>query len=317
MVECDPAEQGKSWHPVAQDQEDLQRVCQHLQWEIPQQGYIYPLRFQEEYEGLLYVDRAFLDETLSKENRAFLSILCSHFASVVHAHRQAEELRHRMLSITHSGVAPMASVRVLLDSLPHIKEEHIALPIRIASAEAQRSVDAVRRALRVGQATSSELHVDLAEVEPAVLFRERIKAYITLLEQEEVHIDTEGMMKKAPFVQADEQLLGIAFAELAANARTALMSYSSTKSQKIFKVESWVAAGSNTFQIKIENSVLPDKQINEDIFDLYTSHSGTGLGLWLVRHILTRHGGTVERINKENRERFSILLTLPLRTENT
>ncbi len=304
--------------PVARDQEDLQSVCQHLQWETPQQGYIYPLKFQDEYEGLLYVDSAFLDEPLSPENNKLLSILCSHFACVIHAHvhREVEELRNRMLSITHSGVAPMASVRVLLDSLPHIKEEHIALPIRIASAEAQRSVDAVRRALRVGQATSSDLHFDLAEVEPAGLFRERIKAYITLLEQEEVHIDTEGMMEKAPFVQADEQLLGIAFAELAANARTALISYTSAKSQKIFKVASWVAAESNTFQLRIENSVLPDRQINEDIFDLYTSHSGTGLGLWLVRHILTRHGGTVERVNTGNRERFSILLTLPLSTQN-
>ncbi|MEW6528177.1 MAG: ATP-binding protein [Spirochaetota bacterium] len=97
-----------------------------------------------------------------------------------------------------------------------------------------------------------------------------------------------------PVIEGDEAMLRIAFTNLIANA----VKFSSKSSQPVVEIDSYIDNGKTIIFVK-DNGVGFDPALSDKLFNVFQRlHSekdfpGTGIGLALVRRIISRHGGKV------------------------
>lgn len=284
-----------------------------LEWQATDTCLLYPIRLQDSCEALLYVDYAFLEKKVAQEDAIGLNSTSGLLAAALRVHRRAERLNEQIRGLTHSGISPMAAAHGLAETLlPEVandQKERMELII----AESQRATDTIRCVLRSVEYAANKrfLNFNPKPCEVIRLLRESTAAYRTLMKADGTLCEL--LLPSWPImVEVDSMLLGIAFAELAANARMALQAQSIPLRDKFFKIEAKKAKG-NILSICFSNAgVLENPRPSLEIFDPYVSGTGsTGLGLGLVRSIIQHHGGRISHSPFGQKPQFEI--TLPIR----
>jgi signal transduction histidine kinase len=285
-----------------------------LDWEAPEECIICPLMFGGECEGLLYADNAFLIGGIGhREEHTIIESQAAHLAAAARTARLAEQLRHQVLGLSHTILAPMISIKGLADGLQESAPGPMRKYLELIIAESARGADTLRRMLYITKLSSGELLAAPQEVKICALLRERVFPYCALLEADDIQTSVD-CGDPAATIHSDPLLIGSAFAEIAANAREALRT--SQSASKFFRVSGFSENDGKNYVIAFENSgpVIPT-ELRPRIFDQGVSGTGgTGIGLSLVQEIIRLHGG---RIIYEATERNTSKFTLYLPMQGT
>ncbi|HEY6451990.1 MAG TPA: ATP-binding protein [Steroidobacteraceae bacterium] len=210
--------------------------------------------------------------------------------------------------------AQLASIELLRDGLGNIPPE--AQRELIASLERgvlrlMRLIDNLLESVRIeaGQLSIREQPVELSEV---VADAQDLIAPLLLQRQLRIEIDTESI---AVIVRGDAPRLAQVFVNLLANAA------------KFSPEQSTIRIGGRRLEAQIEVWVEDEGQgvpagNSGAIFERFQRGAetepdapGLGLGLWIVKSIVERHGGSV-RVERTDKQRTRFTLVLPQAMEN-
>jgi signal transduction histidine kinase len=207
--------------------------------------------------------------------------------------------------------AQLASIELLLDGLNEYEPDQVRSLVMSLKRGAQRLtslIDNLLESVRIesGQLTIRKQSVALHEV---VQEAENLIGTLLVNRFQKLEID---VSPELPHIEGDEVRLTQVFVNLIANANKYAPDYSTIRvgahlyGREIF---AWV---------EDEGPGITDSSFHS-IFERFTrglSHEpeagGLGLGLWIVKSIVERHGGTIEaERTAERRTRFVIKLPLP------
>lgn len=314
---------------------DLQRLYDQLQWQPANEALVCPLLQDGECEGLVYVDRVFSKTSITDDDAESLESLGSNLAMIVRPLQLAEQLRSQILAVSHSTISPAAAIRGLAEGLkPKLTDPKQRQLLDLITAEAQRSADLFRRLLRAaaGDAFGFAPQIKLSNV--ASILRQRLRPYQLLLEGEAIRVDIEA--PESLNAEVDPILIGDVFAELAANARTAILRPNdpeapqhteeshpvetfATPQRRQLRIQAEIQESSTRCRITFENTgpaIALESQ--SKIWDRFVSSSGgTGIGLWFVKEIVSLHRGSISyRSTPEGLSVFSLELPLHQETQS-
>ena len=271
-----------------------------LRWEVPHKAMVCPLMFRGDCEGLVYVDRAFMYQDITNEDQKILEKYCFNLASVLHRYRLDEQLRYLVLGRTHTWGVPFISIQQNAQSLRTLlkNKQQIAFIDKIV-CEARRGRNLVRRVLQAGKIHSGKQNLMLSEVDIVKIAREAIHPYTFLMRQNKVSVRLHLPSRKVT-CQADEELIGSVFAELAANAHSVLAGVGdglkrtfSVSFQKQITEQGRRDPTMLVFLFQNSGRTIPS-DIRSRMFEPFSSVKGSrGLGLWFVKEIVESHGGKV------------------------
>ncbi len=218
----------------------------------------------------------------------------------------ARQRRNFLLSITHELKSPIASIRLVLETL--IKRE-LSLDQRKPlltnglkdTSRLQSLVESLLLAARL-EDKWRPLHEPLSF---AALAQEVIEGLRVRFPEAEFRLN---IPQDLPIVQADKMGLSAILQNLLENA----LKYSPKKSPIVLSAEK-IDKGIR-FQVADQGQGIPDAE-KEAVFEKFyrmgneetRSNTGTGLGLYIVSQVLKAHGGSVRLIdNKPNGTIFII-----------
>ncbi len=239
-----------------------------------------PLVYEGECEGLVYVDRAFMKRDISQHDRELLETLSFHLAAIARPLRLSEQLRFRLLELSHTTVTPVAAIRALAESLKSPdaqgrRDEFLDLII----AESQRAADILRKVSRVSAIESQTIKPRSVVTDVCELVARRVAPYCALLEADGIQTKLDAPSARIS-VRGDRGLLGDVFAELAANAFVALRAGAAARTRWCFHVSCFEQQERKQCVILFENSGprVPE-EVDDRMFDRYVSTTGsTGVG---------------------------------------
>jgi signal transduction histidine kinase len=284
-----------------------------LGWEPAPEAIICPLVFGGECEGLLYGDRAFLTPGVAhRDDKRALEGQAIHLAAAAQSARLAEQLRHQVLGLSHTTLAPMIAIKAMAEGLMNSTEGERRELLKLIVAESDRGADTLRRMLHLAKVSAGAFLLQVSSCDLCQLLRDRIAPYQTLLEAEGIQVFDECEPDRVD-AEVDPPLLGSAFAELAANAFVALRMLRSSPQSRFLSVRCTVDDSERTWQVVFENSGPPiPVELRPRVFEQFASGTGgTGIGLFLVDRIVRLHGGTI-RYEAAEHGSSRFLLTIPL-----
>lgn len=207
--------------------------------------------------------------------------------------------------------AQLASIELLLDGLDEYEPDQVRSLVMSLKRGAQRLTSLIDNLLESVRIESGQLSIRKQSVSLHDVVTEAEGLIGTLLTQRYQKLEVD-VSEELPHVEGDEVRLTQVFVNLIANANKYAPDYSTIR----------VGAhlyGSEVFAwVEDEGPGIADSSFHS-IFERFTrgvSHEpeagGLGLGLWIVKSIVDRHGGTIraER-TAERRTRFVITLPLP------
>jgi two-component system sensor histidine kinase SenX3 len=234
--------------------------------------------------------------------------------------RRSERQDAFLNSVTHELKTPIASIKLYLETLksrdisPEKREEFYDIMI----ADSNRLLNTVEQVLRAGQAIEKkrQFHVtdiDLNEVIAGAV--ETIRSSYNL-PPETIKLTTgEPVM-----VSADAEELATAFVNLLDNA----VKYSGDGRKISVRVRPAALQSKVAVVIRDNGVGIPASELKR-VFKRFhrvpgspSEAKGTGLGLFIVRSIIERHGGKITADSKGEGEGSTFTIHLPLsRYENT
>lgn len=281
---------------VDRAQDALREFYEMLQWQPAASALICPLLYDEECEGLVYVDRTYsTDQAISNDDYQTIESLALHLAAVVRPLRLAEQLRSQVLAVSHTTLTPVAAVYQLADGIKKgCADLAIARGLELIIAEAARAADTIRRIMWHARLQSETYCASPTAVDLAHLVAERIAPYQRLMAEDNVKVEI--LLLDAPaWADLDDRAVGDVFAELASNAMMAIRSTFGSAPPRIFRVACGWNAEQTEIRVTFENSgPVIRAGDRESVFEPFVSGMGsTGLGLWLARRIVAANRGQI------------------------
>jgi len=207
--------------------------------------------------------------------------------------------------------AQLASIELLLEGLDEYEPDQVRSLVMSLKRGAQRLTSLIDNLLESVRIESGQLNIRNQSVSLRDVVDEAHNLIGTLLTQlfQKLEMD---VPEELPHVEGDEVRLTQVFVNLLANANKYAPDYST------IRVGTHVYGDELFAWVEDEGPGITDSSFHS-IFERFTrgiTHEpeagGLGLGLWIVKSIIDRHGGTIraER-TAERRTRFVITLPLP------
>jgi signal transduction histidine kinase/HAMP domain-containing protein len=225
-----------------------------------------------------------------------------------------KELEAFSYSIAHDLKAPLRAIhgfaRILL-------EEHAAS----LDEEGKRLLDVVsQNALRMSELIEdllslSRVGLQKLELRPLNL-ASMVKWQVEELQVKDRSRDLQLILKDLPLAYGDPVLLEQVMANLLDNA----VKYTKDRERSVIEVGGWIENNQNIYYVK-DNGVGFDMSYADKLFGVFQrlhterEFTGTGVGLAIVRRIVTRHGGRVWAEGKVD-EGATFYFSLPRQDED-
>jgi len=207
--------------------------------------------------------------------------------------------------------AQLASIELLLDGLDEYEPDQVRSLVMSLKRGAQRLTNLIDNLLESVRIESGQLNIRKQHVALHDVVEEAQNLIGTLLTQRFQKLEVD-VPEELPHVEGDEVRLTQVFVNLIANANKYAPDYST------IRVGAHLYGNELFAWVEDEGPGIADTNLHS-IFERFTrgiSHEpeagGLGLGLWIVKSIIDRHGGSIraER-TAERRTRFVITLPLP------
>ncbi|MBI4255608.1 MAG: GAF domain-containing protein [Candidatus Rokubacteria bacterium] len=229
--------------------------------------------------------------------------------------RQVAQMKSDFVSfVTHQLRTPLAGIKWMLElgaGSPDVPED-TASYIHDARAAAERLISLVNDLLDVSRLESGKLTFAPQPTDLAALTRSVLDDLVTLVRDKAHELDVAGG-EALPPVQADPQLLRQAILNLTSNA----IKYTPSGGRIRIRVDrenGWVRWAIQDSGIGISRE--GQRRLFEKFYRAENVHTveteGTGLGLYLVRLIVEKHGGRVW-CESDKGQGSTFIFTLPVR----
>jgi signal transduction histidine kinase len=145
--------------------------------------------------------------------------------------------------------------------------------------------------------------------------RDTVSMYSPRAKKSHVHIVMNLQVDERQYIL--EVLFRQALANLLSNAIEALDAISS--SNKLIQIQSSIDSNGHYSLAIIDNGSGVHPSQDEKIFSLFATSksSGSGVGLWLSRHIIERHQGSLTYRNLPDHSGVCFLVTIPINTKSS
>lgn len=227
--------------------------------------------------------------------------------------RAARQQRNFLLSITHELKSPLASIRLVLETLERrpLPPERQHPLIERALAETDRLNDLVNNLLLSARLDTSWQPV----LEPCDVAGSAARLVDELQQRHPDRMLVLHTPEALPVLQADCDAMEIVLRNLLENA----LKYAPAPSPVELSIQTDPAGKQLVIEVRDEGPGVPDEEKSRIFEKFYRpgneetrASKGTGLGLYIVRQIVTAHGGTIEVVdNKPHGARFIIKLPVP------
>ena len=199
-------------------------------------------------------------------------------------------------AVTHELKTPIASIKLYLETLKtrEVSEKKRQEFYKIMLADNDRLLNTVEQVLQAGRIKNSKLLLNLAEVNLIELLKESVTRVQTRYNLSESAINlttTEDEIK----ISGDNEQLQTAFINLLDNS----VKYSKNNVKIVINVKS-LNKDSIIVRIKDSGIGIPQSELKRIFHRFYrvSNHAtqatkGTGLGLFIVKSIISRHGGKI------------------------
>jgi signal transduction histidine kinase len=213
---------------------------------------------------------------------------------------RTEELKFHqqnfLMAVTHELKTPLASMRIYMDTLqsPKISPEKKQEIIPRLKEDANRLEKLVQNILEAGKFDRQGYHLNVESFNLSTLVRERAVVLEKIPAEVPKRVDTD--IAEGIHIDGDAQALGRAIDSILENS---LQYHSGT--QVLVSVKLCCEQGKARIEIADQGVGMEKKELSR-IFDRFyrvgdemtRKTSGTGLGLYLCREIISAHGGKVE-----------------------
>lgn len=202
-----------------------------------------------------------------------------------------KELESFAYSVSHDLRAPLTNIagfaRLLQEELAGKIEKNIESYITAINDSVKRMQKLIEDLLSFSRMTRTELHhtqVDFTKMIQAIIHE------VTIVQKSTANFEVGNL----PVMTGDEAMLRIAFTDLISNA----VKFSSKVQQPQIEIGSYENNGKTVIYVK-DNGVGFDPKLSDKLFNVFQrlhaekDFPGTGIGLALVRRIVSRHGGRV------------------------
>jgi signal transduction histidine kinase len=203
--------------------------------------------------------------------------------------------------------AQLASIELLregLDTLPPAHTKELVLSLERGTLRLTRLIDNLLESVRI---ESGQLGIRHQSVAVAELVEDADGLIGALLKQRRQRVELE-LPEKLPNVEGDGPRLTQVFVNLLANASKF------APEDSVVRIGAFHSGSTVTIWIEDEGPGVPEIETGS-IFDRFyrgpeqePEPGGLGLGLWIVKSIVDRHGGTIRASRIDNRTRFEVEL---------
>jgi two-component system sensor histidine kinase SenX3 len=234
--------------------------------------------------------------------------------------RRSERQDAFLNSVTHELKTPIASIKLYLETLksrdisPEKREEFYNIMI----ADSNRLLNTVEQVLRAGQAIEKKRQFHVTDIDLNEVIAGAVE---TIRSSYNLSPDTIKLTTGEPvMVSADAEELATAFVNLLDNA----VKYSGDDRKISVRVRPAALQSKVAVVIRDNGIGIPASELKR-VFKRFhrvpgspSEAKGTGLGLFIVRSIIERHGGKITADSKGEGEGSTFTIHLPLsRYENT
>jgi signal transduction histidine kinase len=203
--------------------------------------------------------------------------------------------------------AQLASIELLregLDTLPPAHTKELVLSLERGTLRLTRLIDNLLESVRI---ESGQLGIRHQSVAIAEIIEDADGLIGALLKQRRQHVEL-ALPEDLPNVDGDGPRLTQVFVNLLANASKF------APEDSVVRIGAFHADSRVTVWIEDEGPGVPDIETGS-IFERFyrgadqePEPGGLGLGLWIVKSIVDRHGGTIKASRVEGRTRFEVEL---------
>jgi len=203
--------------------------------------------------------------------------------------------------------AQLASIELLregLETLPAAQNKELVLSLERGTLRLTRLIDNLLESVRI---ESGQLGIRHQSVAIAEIVEDADGLIGALLKQRRQHLELE-LPEDLPNVEGDGPRLTQVFVNLLANASKF------APEDSVVRIGAFHANGRVTTWIEDEGPGVPDIETGS-IFERFyrgpeqePEPGGLGLGLWIVKSIIDRHGGTIKASRVNDRTRFEVEL---------
>ena len=199
-------------------------------------------------------------------------------------------------AVTHELKTPIASIKLYLETLKtrEVSEEKRQEFYKIMLADNARLLNTVEQVLQAGRIKNSNLSLNLAEVNLIELLKESVTRVQTRynLPKTAINLTTSESEIK---ISGDAEQLQTAFINLLDNS----VKYSKNEIKIVINVKN---LNKNSIIVRIKDSGIgiPPGELKRIFHRFYRvstratqTTKGTGLGLFIVKSIINRHGGKI------------------------
>ncbi|KKT29707.1 hypothetical protein A3G55_02080 [Candidatus Giovannonibacteria bacterium RIFCSPLOWO2_12_FULL_44_25] len=179
----------------------------------------------------------------------------------------------------------------------------------------ERMIKLVNDLLNAARIEEGKFGYEFRDIDLGEFLRDAVKNYTGIVRQKSIDLRLEGLTKSFPLIYADQEKLTLAFNNLLENA----IKYTTVNGKITIKPE---LKGDYAIVSISDTGVGIPAAEQKRVFSKFFRASnvirmeteGTGLGLFIVRNIIRRHGGDIQFVSKEG-QGSSFVLTLPVKKE--